>query len=54
MIELPIGPQPSPPARSVALTIDDQPVEVPEGSTVLDACNKLGIDTPDAVLSARR
>ena len=32
--------------RTVSLTIDDQPVEVPEGSTILDACAKLGIDTP--------
>ena len=32
--------------RTVSLTIDDQPVEVPEGATILDACAKLGIDTP--------
>jgi len=32
--------------RMVNLTIDGQPVEVPEGSTILDACNALGIDTP--------
>jgi predicted molibdopterin-dependent oxidoreductase YjgC len=32
--------------RTVSLTIDDQPVEVPEGATVLEACEKLGIDTP--------
>jgi len=32
--------------RTVSLTIDDQPVEVPEGSTILDACAALGIDTP--------
>jgi predicted molibdopterin-dependent oxidoreductase YjgC len=32
--------------RTVTLTIDDQPIEVPEGSTILDACNALGIDTP--------
>jgi predicted molibdopterin-dependent oxidoreductase YjgC len=32
--------------RMVSLTIDDQPVEVPEGSTILDACAQLGIDTP--------
>jgi predicted molibdopterin-dependent oxidoreductase YjgC len=45
MIELPaIHVQPSP--RMVALTIDERPVEVPEGSTILDACTKLGIDTP--------
>jgi predicted molibdopterin-dependent oxidoreductase YjgC len=32
--------------RTVSLTIDDEPIEVPEGSTILDACNALGIDTP--------
>ena len=32
--------------RMVSLTIDDQPVEVPEGSTIMDACAQLGIDTP--------
>ena len=32
--------------RTVSLTIDDQPVEVPEGATILEACAKLGIDTP--------
>jgi predicted molibdopterin-dependent oxidoreductase YjgC len=32
--------------RTVSLTIDDRPVEVPEGSTILDACGALGIDTP--------
>jgi predicted molibdopterin-dependent oxidoreductase YjgC len=45
MIELPMLSTP-PPARLVALTIDEQQVEVPEGATVLDACDKLGIDTP--------
>ena len=30
----------------VSLTIDDQPIEVPEGSTILQACTRLGIDTP--------
>jgi predicted molibdopterin-dependent oxidoreductase YjgC len=45
MIELPMF-QTRPPARLVGLTVDDQPVEVPEGSTILDACNQLGIDTP--------
>ena len=45
MIELPIV-LTKPPGRLVALTIDELPVEVPEGSTVLDACAKLGIDTP--------
>jgi predicted molibdopterin-dependent oxidoreductase YjgC len=32
--------------RMVSLTIDDQPVEVPEGSTIMDACAQIGIDTP--------
>ena len=32
--------------RTVKLTIDEQPLEVPEGSTILDACAQLGIDTP--------
>ena len=45
MIELPMAP-PHPAARLISLTIDDQPVEVPEDSTILDACRKLGIDTP--------
>src|SRR5450755_1289242 len=45
MIELPMAPV-QPAARLVSLTVDERPVEVPEGSTVLDACTKLGIDTP--------
>jgi len=32
--------------RMVSLTIDDQPVEVPEGSTILQAAAAIGIDTP--------
>jgi len=32
--------------RTVTLTIDDEAVEVPEGSTILDACAECGIDTP--------
>jgi predicted molibdopterin-dependent oxidoreductase YjgC len=32
--------------RMVSLTIDEQPVEVPEGSTIMQACAQLGIDTP--------
>jgi predicted molibdopterin-dependent oxidoreductase YjgC len=32
--------------RMVSLTIDDQRVEVPEGSTILQACAAIGIDTP--------
>ncbi len=45
MIELPMAPTQAP-ARPVTLTVDERQVEVPEGSTVLDACAKLGIDTP--------
>src|SRR5436190_8880948 len=41
----PVGP-PEPGARMITVTIDEQPVEVPEGSTILDACRELGIDTP--------
>ena len=44
-IDLPMAP-PEPATRIITLTIDDQSVEVPEGSTILDACRKLGIDTP--------
>jgi predicted molibdopterin-dependent oxidoreductase YjgC len=33
-------------ARTVTLEIDGQPVEVPEGTTILGACAALGIDTP--------
>jgi predicted molibdopterin-dependent oxidoreductase YjgC len=32
--------------RMVSLTIDDQQVEVPEGSTILQAAATIGIDTP--------
>ena len=32
--------------RTVQLTIDGTEVEVPEGATILDACNKLGVVTP--------
>lgn len=32
--------------RTVELTINGQSVSVPEGSTILQACEKLGIDTP--------
>jgi predicted molibdopterin-dependent oxidoreductase YjgC len=49
-IPLPRGPIPVVPAaverRSVELKIDGRPVSVPEGSTILDAANKLGIETP--------
>jgi NADP-reducing hydrogenase subunit HndD len=32
--------------REIELTIDGQPVRVPEGTTILDACAAVGIDTP--------
>ena len=32
--------------RTVQLSIDGTEVEVPEGATILDACNKLGVVTP--------
>ena len=32
--------------RTVSLTIDERTVEVPEGTTILQACAELGIDTP--------
>jgi predicted molibdopterin-dependent oxidoreductase YjgC len=35
-----------PMARMVDLEIDGRPVSVPEGSTILDACRSVGIDTP--------
>jgi predicted molibdopterin-dependent oxidoreductase YjgC len=34
------------PERPVEITIDGQPVSVPEGSTILEACRSRGIDTP--------
>jgi predicted molibdopterin-dependent oxidoreductase YjgC len=34
------------PKRMVELTVDGQAVRVTEGSTILDACRRLGIDTP--------
>jgi predicted molibdopterin-dependent oxidoreductase YjgC len=37
---------PAPPARAVELTIDGTAVTAPAGSTILDACNRLGIETP--------
>jgi predicted molibdopterin-dependent oxidoreductase YjgC len=45
MIELPMA-STQPVTRMVTLTIDEQEVAVPEGSTILDACKKVGIDTP--------
>jgi predicted molibdopterin-dependent oxidoreductase YjgC len=50
IIPIPRGPVPeAPPPRTrplVELKIDGQAVVVPEGSTILDAARKLGIDTP--------
>jgi predicted molibdopterin-dependent oxidoreductase YjgC len=37
---------PRPEPRTIELTIDGRPVGVPEGSTILDACNSLGVETP--------
>jgi len=49
-IPLPRGPVPQPPPESerrfVEIRIDGKPVSVLEGSTILDAARKLGIDTP--------
>jgi predicted molibdopterin-dependent oxidoreductase YjgC len=33
-------------SRTVTLEIDEREVEIDEGQTILDACRKLGIDTP--------
>jgi predicted molibdopterin-dependent oxidoreductase YjgC len=49
-IPLPRGPVPqAPPPRErkmVEITIDGQTVSAPEGSTILEAARKLGVDTP--------
>jgi predicted molibdopterin-dependent oxidoreductase YjgC len=49
-VPIPRGPVPvAPPEnarRSIEITIDGKPVSVPEGSTILDAARKLGVDTP--------
>src|SRR5262249_20610179 len=34
------------PKRVIELTVDGEPVRVLDGSTILDACRMLGIDTP--------
>jgi NADP-reducing hydrogenase subunit HndD len=36
----------APPKRLVDVEIDGKPVRIPEGSTILDACRTVGIDTP--------
>src|SRR5579859_6524019 len=47
---IPPGPIPQAPPererRMIEITIDGQPIQVPEGSTILEAARKLGIDTP--------
>jgi predicted molibdopterin-dependent oxidoreductase YjgC len=50
LVPVPRGPLPQAPPererRSVEITIDGHTVSAPEGSTVLEAARKLGIDTP--------
>ncbi|HET6842751.1 MAG TPA: 2Fe-2S iron-sulfur cluster-binding protein [Candidatus Angelobacter sp.] len=50
LVPLPRGPLPQAPpareARQIEITIDGQTVSVPEGSTILDAARRMGIDTP--------
>src|SRR5215469_16991234 len=50
LIPVPRGPVPmAPPApapRMIEIKIDGQVVSVPEGTTILDAARKLGIETP--------
>ena len=47
---VPAGPLPViPPPRArgpVEITIDGQSITVPEGTTLLEACRSMGIDTP--------
>ncbi len=43
--EIPVAPEPDP-TEPVALTVDDRPVEVAPGETILDACRALGVETP--------
>ena len=48
-IPIPRGPIPEAPVRAqkqIELTIDGKAVAVPEGSTILEAARRLGIDTP--------
>lgn len=49
-IPVPRGPVPEVPGRdagrSVEIAVDDVCVTVPEGSTLLDACHRAGVDTP--------
>jgi predicted molibdopterin-dependent oxidoreductase YjgC len=50
LIPIPRGPIPRAPegraGQQIEIKIDGKPVSVPEGSTILDAARKLGIDTP--------
>src|SRR6476469_3552242 len=50
LVPVPPGPVPQAPPererRMIEITIDGQPVQVPEGSTILEAARKLGVDTP--------
>ena len=50
LVPIPRGPVPQAPPererRMVEITIDGHSVSVPEGSTILEAARKLGIDTP--------
>jgi predicted molibdopterin-dependent oxidoreductase YjgC len=49
MVPIPRGPVPAAPAitrQEIEIRIDGKSVSVPEGSTILDAARKLGIDTP--------
>jgi predicted molibdopterin-dependent oxidoreductase YjgC len=50
LVPVPRGPVPVPPPPrprgAVQLTVDGQPVAVPEGATLLDAARQLGIETP--------
>ena len=49
-LPLPRGPvpeaPPQPERRSIEIKVDGRPVSVAEGSTILDATKKLGVDTP--------
>lgn len=42
---VPVAP-PAPSRRAVSVTVDGEAVEVPEGSTLLDACRMAGKDVP--------
>jgi predicted molibdopterin-dependent oxidoreductase YjgC len=42
----PPEPPPEPAVETVQLTVDGQAVRVPAGSTILEACRALGVDTP--------